>query len=100
MTCDITNPLEAIIGRISNLHKFDVETWGLQCAYTEIWLHSKVGDILHFKIIMTIIQVLSFRNNNFEDITVFFVFWKSLTNIILTLYCNNCYEIVTILVML
>lgn len=99
MTCDITNRLEANIGPISNLHKFDVETWGLQCAYTETRLHSEVGDILYFKIIMIIIVVLSFRNNNFGDIRDFFLFWKSLTNIILTLYGYKCYEIVTILVM-
>ena len=46
MICDITNSLEANPGPVGNLHKYDVETWSLQCTNTEHWLYSEGGDIL------------------------------------------------------
>ena len=43
--CDITTSFEANSGPIFNLHKCDVEAWGLQCTNTENELYSEAGDI-------------------------------------------------------
>jgi len=69
MICDITNILEASHGPMFNLHKCYVETWSLQCTYTENGLNretfgmkNKIGiliDDIFFPHIL-VLQILAY----------------------------------------